>query len=261
MGKFVHYLLARPRRVTNSLTAATFILPVLLRLLRATWLSALFLLIAIALYPVSNRWSRLLSVALLAGVFFGALVLFWKRPVIRWTLLAVITIAAALIFGPNRNLPAVQVMRDDYLKGLQRYDGVTYFWGGENPRGIDCSGLVRRGLIDTLFLRVVRTFHPGLVRESLSLWWGDCTAKALGNGQLTTHVTDSPSINSLKHDQIMPGDLAVTTDGLHVLAYLGDSTWIEADPSILKVIKVQVPARDNGWFQTPVRIVRWRLLQ
>ena len=231
------------------------------RLLRALWLSALLLLIAVALYPVSNRWSRLLSVALLATVLLGALALFWRRPVARWTLIAVITIAAALIAGPGRNLPEVHVMRDDYLKGLQRYDGVTYFWGGENLRGIDCSGLVRRGLIDTLFVRGVRELHPGLIRESLSLWWNDCTAKALGNGRLTTPVTDAPSINTLRHDQILPGDLAVTTDGLHVLAYLGNSTWIEADPGIHKVIKVQVPVEDNGWFNTPVRIVRWRLLQ
>ena len=247
--------------MTFHRSAVTSNPPVLFRLFRALWLSALLLLIAVALYPVSNRWSRLLSVVLLGAVLFGALALYWRKPAIRWTLLAVITIAAVLIVGPNRSLPGVPVMREDYLKGLQRYDGVTYVWGGENPRGIDCSGLVRRGLIDTLFLRGVQTIHPGLVRKSLSLWWGDCTAKALGNGPLTTHVTDAPSINSLNHDQILPGDLAVTTDGLHVLAYLGDSTWIEADPGIQKVIKVQVPARDNGWFQTPIRIVRWQILQ
>jgi len=236
---------------------------VLYRLLRALWLSALLLLIAVAVYPVSNRWSRMLAVFLLGAVLLGALVLFWRKPVIRWTLLAITAFAGLLLLGPSRSLPSAAVMRDDYLKGLQRYDGVTYFWGGENSRGIDCSGLVRRGLVDALFLRGVRTFHPGLIRESLSLWWNDCTANALGKGQppFTTQVTDAPSINALQPDRARPGDLAVTADGLHVLAYLGDSTWIEADPGILKVIQVKVPSPDNGWFQTPVRIVRWRILQ
>lgn len=102
--------------------------PVLFRLLRALWLFALLLLIAVAVYPVSNRWSRLLSVVLLGAVLLGALALFWRKPVVRWTLLAVVAISAVLILGPNRGLPSVQVLRDDYLKGMQRYEGVTYFW-------------------------------------------------------------------------------------------------------------------------------------
>jgi hypothetical protein len=236
---------------------------VLHRLFRILWLSSLLLLIAVALYPVSNRWSRLLSVSLFVAVWFGALALFWRKPAVRWTLLTLTALAGALLLGPGRSLPSAQTMRDDYLKGLRRYDGVTYFWGGENPRGIDCSGLVRRGLIDALFLRGVSTFHPGLTRESLSRWWKDCTAKALGKGEppLTTHILDAPSINALPHDQIMAGDLAVTADGIHVLAYLGDLTWIEADPAIRKVVQVKVPSADNAWFQTPVRVVRWRILQ
>ena len=56
--------------------------------------------------------------------------------------------------------------------------------------------------------------------------------------------------------------MAVTSNGVHVLAYVGDSTWIEADPSALvgyKVVQIKAPT-SNAWFNTPVHIVRWRRL-
>lgn len=58
----------------------------------------------------------------------------------------------------------------------------------------------------------------------------------------------------------MPGDMAVTSSGVHVLAYLGERTWIEADPNELqgnRVIRVKTPTR-NAWFNMPVHIMRWR---
>jgi hypothetical protein len=48
--------------------------------------------------------------------------------------------------------------------------------------------------------------------------------------------------------------------GVHILAYLGDNHWIEADPTAHKVLIVQVPESNNAWFNVPVRIVRWRTL-
>lgn len=51
----------------------------------------------------------------------------------------------------------------------------------------------------------------------------------------------------------------MTADGLHVMAYLGNQTWIEADPDAHKVIEVVLPT-DNPWFKTPVVFVRWRCL-
>jgi hypothetical protein len=68
------------------------------------------------------------------------------------------------------------------------------------------------------------------------------------------------SIDRLDLSTLQPGDLAVTEDGIHVLAFLGDRRWIEADPEAGGVAVVRVPASANAWFETPVRLMRWRIL-
>jgi cell wall-associated NlpC family hydrolase len=172
-------------------------------------------------------------------------------------------LGAGFLALPSRAQPSTEFLRRDYLAGLQRYEGVTYYWGGETSRGIDCSGLIRRGLIDALLRRGVRTLDPGLVRRAISLWWHDCTASALGDQHrgLTLRVLDTPSVNALDHSKVLPGDLAVTRNGIHIMAYLGNNRWIEADPGAGRVITVTAPSADNSWFETPMNIVRWSILQ
>lgn len=237
--------------------------PAGIRLLRLLWLLALALLVAVWLFPVSNLLTRSSGVGLCLIVWFGLVGLCWQRRTVRHLLIGCTVLLAGLSALPARPLPSTNSLRDDYVAGLRRYDGVTYYWGGESPKGIDCSGLVRRGLIDSLFWRGVRIGDPGLIRRSISLWWNDTTARALGEqhtGQ-TVHVLNASSINSLDHTQLLPGDLAVTRNGLHIMAYLGNNVWIEADPTAGRVIQVTVPAPDNGWFQMPVSIMRWNIFQ
>ena len=235
--------------------------PLLYRL-RLLWLCAVLLLIAVALFPVSNRMTRLATVLLAGVVWFGAIPLFWRHTALRIAVITLTAVCGALFLLPTRGVPATEALRADNVAALQRYDGARYVWGGENRLGIDCSGLVRRGMIDGLLARGVLQFDPGLVRQALSLWWNDCTAAALGRGDasLTRPVLETESINALDHSRILPGDLAVTKSGLHVLAYLGENTWLEADPLAMRVIRVTAPSADNVWLQGPVRIVRWRFL-
>ena len=50
-------------------------------------------------------------------------------------------------------------LREEYIASLRRYTGKKYVWGGEGMLGVDCSGLIRRGMIDALFCRGVRTLR------------------------------------------------------------------------------------------------------
>lgn len=95
----------------------------------------------------------------------------------------------------------------------------------------------------------------------LSLWWNDTSAEALGkqHAGLTRLLFQAPSINEADHSRLLPGDLAVTTNGVHILAYLGEGAWIQASPDADRVIITRVPAEDS-WLRQPVRLLRWSVL-
>jgi hypothetical protein len=75
----------------------------------------------------------------------------------------------------------------------------------------------------------------------------------------TTELFREDTVARADTSKLKAGDLAVTADGVHVMAYLGNQTWIEADPDAHRVIEVVLPT-DNQWFKTPVVFVRWRWL-
>ena len=225
------------------------------------WVVGLVFGITVLLVPVSNRWTRLGVVVLLFFLWASLVVLTRRRRLFCYPVIALGLVCAGLIALPARHSPDTARLRQEYVKRLGRYEGVPYVWGGENFLGIDCSGLVRRGLIDALFLRGLCTLDGGLIRQGLRLWWQDCSAKDLADArkQLTVPVAKAASLNGLDPNLILPGDLAVTSGGVHVLAYLGNQVWIEADPG-RRVMKLTVPS-SNPWTQMRVEIVRWRMLQ
>lgn len=232
-------------------------------ILRTFWAVALVVFAASALYPVGTTTSRAAGVLSFAFLWVGLLVFLWKRPVWRWLVIGITAAGLIFLVLPGRPV-SPETLREKYTSCLRRYEGVRYVWGGETALGIDCSGLVRRGLMDALFLEGLRTFNPGLVCGAISLWWNDTTARVLGEKNVaspTVAITETPEINLLDHSLLQPGDLAVTATGLHVLAYLGDQTWIEADPGLERVVLARVPSQDNPWLATPVKIVRWTVLQ
>ncbi len=229
------------------------------RYLFAIWCWAWFLLVVLLCYPISYGIFRLAIVFFAVFLWLGAILLFWQQKFVRFFCLFLALIISAIIIFPGYSVSG-NTLREAYVKELNYYEGSPYVWGGENKFGIDCSGLVRRGLINANLKQGLVSFNPKLIKGSFSLWWYDTSAEALGKEyrNLTKFLLKTESINQLNHSQIQKGDIAVTLDGVHTLAYIGNKTWIEADPSYLKVIKVKIPEPNNPWFNVPVNILEWR---
>ncbi|MDB6125797.1 MAG: cell wall-associated hydrolase, invasion-associated protein [Pedosphaera sp.] len=229
--------------------------------LRKRWFALWPITAGLILYPVNNLPLRLSVLAAVMALYFGLLYFWWSNRTIRFTALTFIFLIGLFVLLPAKKFNA-SALRKNYVTSLLSYEGTRYIWGGENQWGIDCSGLIRSGLINANYHQGFLTLNPGLIRESLDLWWHDCSARALGEGhrQRTRELFSSKSINEIDHSKILPGDIAVTEDGTHVLAYIGGQTWIEADPEVKRVVKVHVPA-SNAWFQESVRVMRWGELE
>lgn len=237
------------------------------KIILAVWLLLWPVLIGLHLYPIRLAAIRL---ALLLGVFLiwaGVLMIFWNVKVLRWICISILFIFIAGCFWPKRAENS-QELRQEYVRSLLRYKGVTYVWGGETKRGIDCSGLMRCGLVDADWKRGIATFNPALLRAGFSLWWNDCSALAMkeeyqNRTRLLFTSASISKIDEIDEVKMEPGDIAVTSNGVHVLAYIGRKTWIEADPNEgvgHKVVEVHIPSR-NVWFNTPVHVMRWRQLE
>lgn len=170
------------------------------------WLTALGLFIAICLFPISNLITRAAGLTLGIVVWLGLFGLYWRHRVLRVTLFGITLLCGGVLALPARHPPDAATLRKDYLTALRRYDGVSYYWGGENFNGIDCSGLIRRGLIDALFLHGIYSLDPGPVRQAFYLWWHDTTAKTFGQqpNEFTVQILDTLSVNQLDHSKILP---------------------------------------------------------
>lgn len=239
-------------------------LPVWKKVMLIVWLLIWPLFLALHLYPIRSGSLRL---GLVLGIFLiwtGALLLFWNKKPIRGLCLLIAFIFMLGCLWPKR-ADNLQALRQEYVLSLLAYKGAPYVWGGENKWGIDCSGLMRCALIDSEVKQGITTLNPALLREGFSLWWNDCSALELKDGfqNRTRLLFIAHSLNQINYSKIEPGDIAVTSSGVHVLAYIGHKSWIEADPNEIaghQVIEVQVPAR-SAWFNMPVHVMRWRQLE
>lgn len=227
---------------------------------RTVWTLTGLLVLTLHLYPIRFTGVRVLLLLGLFVLWGGALFLFWNRNRVRYGCFILGTMVSLLLLPGRAADP--ERMRQAYTQSLLAYQGTRYVWGGENHLGIDCSGLMRCGLVDANVQQGTLTANPDLLRNALALWWHDSSARALKDGHRnqTQFVLRAGSLNTLDHTKILPGDLAVTENGLHVLAYLGGRVWIEADPTLGKVVAIRAPS-PNGWFGKPVHIVRWRQMK
>jgi hypothetical protein len=231
------------------------------RLILLLTLGSVVALVLLNLDPVSTRAHRLVILCSLAGVCFGPLLLLWRYQAARVVFIALPILLLAPFLLPGKDIER-KPLRDDYLKRIVSYEDIGYHWGGESRRGIDCSGLPRKALRDSLFSQGLRTRNGRCTRLFLKHWWNDASAKALAEAYLDYAVPtgEKGTIVTMGYDSLEPGDLAVTEDRRHVLIFLGEENWIQADPAANRVTMTNGRTGDSGWFGVPVTMHRWSVL-
>lgn len=211
--------------------------------------------------PVNATLYRLGLLAGIIGVWVGVMLLLWKSKSGRlvWTAASLLLLMPFVL--PGRVIDQEE-LRATYLKRIQALEGTPYLWGGESSRGIDCSGLPRKALRDSLLVIGLRTGNGDACRKFLKQWWFDTSAKALGDGyrEFTQNLNQSGEIQTMPYDELKPGDIAVTKSGVHTLVYVGEGLWIQADPGIGAVATLDGRTDRNTWFTQPVTMHRWSVL-
>ncbi len=224
----------------------------------------LVLLLVVYCYPINNGVTRclILFFALIAwGIIIKSLWRFKKYLGISALALS-LAVFFAVALAPEREIPRDELNRI-YLEQLRKYDGTRYIWGGEDQRGIDCSGLPRKALRDAQRILGIKTLNFGLIRSSLENWWFDASARALAASyrRYTVPLNLAGTVATAPEEKLKPGDLAITDDGVHVMIYLGPGEWISADPGQGKVVIEHPSQSKNQWFTRPVHFFRWSELK
>ncbi len=231
------------------------------RLILLLTIGSVVALVLLNLDPVSTRAHRLLILCSMAGVCFGPLFLLWKFVAARVVFLTLPFLLLAPFLLPGKDIDQ-KALGDDYMKRIVTYEGIVYHWGGENRRGVDCSGLPRKAMRDALLFQGLRSLNGRCSRLFLKQWWNDASAKALAESYLgyAMPTGEKGTIAAMGYDPLQPGDLAVTEDRRHVLIFLGGEDWIQADPSAEKVTIDNGRTGKSDWFVVPVTIHRWSIL-
>jgi hypothetical protein len=224
------------------------------------WGGSALALVFLTAHPVNGGVVRLLWLLALASTL-AISALLWRRS--RWVYAAlafVVVIPTTMLLLPGRAFSRAS-LRAASVDALRSFEGTRYVWGGEGRLGIDCSGLVRQALIRSSLREGISSLNGDLIRSAVALWWFDSSARALRDEYrgTTTLLLEAPSVNTVPTELLAPGDFAVISDGVHVLAFLGGHSWIEADPDLGRVVVVDAPS-SNRWFGVPVHVLTWRIL-
>jgi hypothetical protein len=220
---------------------------------RLVFIAGITGLVVLAFRPYHDGALRYGLPLSLVAVWAAGLGFVWRWKFLRVGILALPVLAVIPFLLPAKSLPA-EGLREDYLSAMREMRGAAYVWGGESHRGTDCSGLPRRALRDALWAEGWENSNGAAFREWARQWWFDTSAKALGENYrgFTRPIGVRGKLRDLDLTRLTPGDLGITADGRHVMVYLGNNDWIQADPGPFKVT-IGDPAIDpNPWFDSDV---------
>ncbi len=217
----------------------------------------LAVVVVLLLTPERTLLTRAGLVGGTVGLVATSLFLFWRKKVLRWTIIAVVAAVAILFCLPGRPANA-DSLREANVRGLRQFLGVRYVWGGETPLGIDCSGLVREGIVRGELMEGLRTLNGGLLREAAWIWWNDCSARELGQGYRgrTRLMFRAASINGLDHGRLRPA-----TSPSRPTALIRSPTSARASgsrPYPATTLSSSAPDRRVFYFNIPMDILCWR---
>ena len=236
--------------------------PISLHRLLKLFLVGFFLCAMAAFFhPLHSSVTKLALLGSICICWICSLILLRKYYVYRTILIVLPILACTPFLLPSRAIDATE-LRANYLQALARYEGSTYYWGGENMRGIDCSGLPRRSLRDALLRYGIAHGNGKAFRLAAEQWYYDTSAKALGEGyrSFTKNLAIEGTVQSIDGSTLQAGDLAVTKSGIHTMVYLGEGKWIQADPGIGAVATLHSRNDQNTWFDAPITMHRWSIL-
>ena len=136
------------------------------------WLVVLVIVVILMFLPFQTNIGRWSIAAGAVALWVGGLSLFWRSLVLRIVFVAPFLLAGLLILLPPVR-PDAASLRAAYARSLASYEGTPYLWGGESRLGADCSGLLRRALMDALNSEGVRRRDLAELRTAAALWWYD----------------------------------------------------------------------------------------
>src|SRR5476649_1580687 len=92
------------------------------RLMWLLWLASLAAFVAMALFPLSDGFTRASGIALLLIVWGGLISLLWRALYLRLGAMTITLLGGVFLLCPARIHEDATMLRHDYVAGLLRYE-------------------------------------------------------------------------------------------------------------------------------------------